>query len=41
MKYKDEDVQSSFVLMKPDYVIPFLITEGYSFLVHSDFAVFL
>ena len=41
MKYKDEDVQSSFVLMKPDYVIPFLVTEGYSFLVHSDFAVFL
>ena len=41
MKYMDKDVQSSFVLMKADYVMPFLITEGYSFLVHSDFAVFL
>ena len=37
----DEDVQSSFVLVKADYVTSFLITEGYSFLVHSDYAVFL
>ena len=37
----DEDVQSSFVLVKADYVMPCLITEGYSFLVHGDFAVFL
>ena len=40
MKYVDEDVQSSFVLIKADYVMPFRITEGYRFLVHSDFAVF-
>ena len=38
MKYMDEDVQSSFVLMKADYVMPFLITEEYSFFVHRDFA---